>query len=433
MIAQSIIEKAMQTAQSAQVTLNTRETSEVSFENDHLKSAESSQRTDIKLRVILDGKVGVSTTTDPGDVDGVVRKALAAAQFGSEAHFTMPAQQQTPSVKTYDPALLPLSKPEMIHMGQSMLDMIKSYNPEIVAGAGVSKTVQSVQFANSTGAAYTEEHTNFSVGAGGQLTRGTDILFAGEGLGQKNRKIDFEDIAARAIEFFRMAEVIAAVKSGEMPVIFTPGGLIALLLSLGMGLDGKNVLLGASPLAGKLDQVVADPRFTLVDDPLVDYGPQTSSFDDEGVPHKAIPLVENGVLRNFIYDLDTAGRAGAQPTGHGVYRSFTNLVVSPGDVAYKDMLKGVRQGLLVNDFLGLGQGNPINGEFSVNVALGYKIENGEVVGRVKDVMLAGNAYQALKHITAISQERQWQGGPYAWFSGLFPYIQVDKLSVTAKG
>jgi PmbA protein len=53
----------------------------------------------------------------------------------------------------------------------------------------------------------------------------------------------------------------------------------------------------------------------------------------------------------------------------------------------------------------LGQGNPINGEFSVNVFLGYKIQNGKVAGRVKDVMLAGNAYTALKDITAISQER----------------------------
>jgi len=96
------------------------------------------------------------------------------------------------------------------------------------------------------------------------------------------------------------------------------------------------------------------------------------------------------------------------------------------------MLRGIRNGLLVHEFIGLGQGNPINGEFSVNVFLGYKIENGEIVGRVKDVMLAGNAFDALKDIAAISQERDWVSGPWAWYNGLMPYVQIRKLSVIAR-
>jgi PmbA protein len=96
------------------------------------------------------------------------------------------------------------------------------------------------------------------------------------------------------------------------------------------------------------------------------------------------------------------------------------------------MLRGIRQGLLVHEFLGLGQGNPINGEFSVNVFLGFKIDNGKLVGRVKDVMLAGNAFDALNNITAISKEREWVSGPWVWIAGLMPYIQVGKLSVTTK-
>ncbi|MBN2146759.1 MAG: TldD/PmbA family protein [Anaerolineales bacterium] len=431
-ITQQIVEKATRKAQSAQAALITQEMSEVNFENDRLKSAESSQRTDIQVRVILDGKVGVSSTTDLNDVDGVVGRALEAAEFGSPAHYDMPPAQPLKPVKIYDPALLPLAKPEMIQLGQSMMDMIKSYNPEILAGAGLNKTIQKVQFANSAGAAYSEEHTNFDVGAGGQLVRGTDILFAGHSLAQKNRQIDTEDVAERAVEYFRLAERLAPIQTDEMPVIFTPGGLVALLLSLGLGLDGKNVLLGSSPLAGKLGQTIADPRFTIVDDPWVDYGPRTGAFDDEGVVRQPLPLIENGVLRNFVYDLDTAGRVGAKPTGHGRTRRYNNLIISPGDTPYSEMLRGIKQGLLVHEYLGLGQGNPINGEFSANVFLGYKIENGELVGRVKDVMLAGNAYNALKDIVAISQEREWVSGAYAYAAGLMPYVQVGKLSVVAK-
>lgn len=429
MIVEQIIEKAMRQAQSAQAILSTAEKSDVSFENDRLKSAESSQRTHLQVNVIKDGKLGTSHTTDPNDVDGVVSRALEAVEFGSPVHFELPSAGPLPKVKIYDPALLPLAKPEMIQLGQGMMEMIKSYNPEILAGAGLGKTIRKEEFANSAGAVYSAEHTNFNVGAGGQLVRGTDMLFAGYGLAQKKRHLDTEDIAARAIEYFRLAERNAPLHSGEMPVIFTPSGLIALLLSLGLGLDGKNVFLGSSPLRDKLGELIADPSFTLLDDPLIDFGPNTSAFDDEGLPRQVTPLVENGVLQKFVYDLDTAGRAGVKPTGHGSGRQLTNLVISSGDTPYSEMLRGIKQGLLVHEYLGLGQGNPINGEFSVNLALGYKIENGEIVGRVKDVMLAGNAYHALKDIVAISQEREWVTG---WMTGLFPYVQVGKLSAVAK-
>ena len=432
MIVEAIIKKAMEKADAAQAIMTTQENSAVDFENDKLKSAESSQRTTIKVKVVKDGKVGTSSTTDPNDVEGVVGRALEAAEFGSQTHFEMPGPGEIDPLKIFDPELLPLQKPEMIRMGQQMMDMIKAYNPEILAGAVVNRTINKVEFANSKGATYAEEHTDFNVGAGGQWTRGTDILFAGRSVGQKKRELDTEDLASQAIEYFRMAEKIVPVESNSMPVIFTPEGFGAVLLSLGLALDGKNVFLGASPLRDKLGQQIADPSFTLIDDPTVEFGPRTSAFDNEGVVRKVTPLVENGVLRNFIYDLDTAGRVDTHPTGHGANRKPTNLVMSPGDRSFDEMVGSIQEGLMVHDFLGLGQGNPINGEFSVNVFLGYKIENGKIVGRVKDVMLAGNAYAALKDITAISQEREWVSGPFSFFAGLFPYVQVGALSVTAK-
>ena len=432
MIVQQIVAKALQKAQGAQATMLTQETISVDFKNDRLKSTESSQRTIIELKVIVDGKLGISSTTDPFEVDGVVSRALEAAEFGSPAHFDLPEPQQLREVKTFDPSLLPLQKPEMIRLGKKMMDMVKAYNPEILAGALVRKNILRFEYANSKGASYCGEHTDFHIGTGGELVRGTDILAIEEGIGQKTRRVDEEDLATRAIEYFRMAEEIAPVKTGAMPVIVAPGGMLLLLLSLGLAVDGKNVFLGASPLRDKLNQQIADPRLTIVDDPLIDFGPSTSAFDDEGVPRQVTPVIEKGVLKNFLYDLDTAGRAQARPTGHGSDRFPTNLVISPGETPYEAMIAGIDDGLLVRGFLGLGQGNPINGEFSVNLYLGYKIQKGKIVGRVKDVMLAGNVFDAIQDITAISREREWVSGPYSWITGLLPYVQIGRLSVVAK-
>ena len=432
MIAEKIIQKALEKAQGAQVTVVTRETSAVDFENNRLKSAESSQRTNIDLKVIVDGKVGVSSTTDKGDIEGVVERALEAAQFGNEAHFEFPGPQELMPVDIFDPDLLTLEKTEMIHMGQQMMEMVKAYNPEILAGAQVNRVITKIQYANSEGAIYSENHTDFYIGTIGNLIRGTDVLFAGNGFSQKKREVDTEEIASKAIGFFRKAEKNVPINSGEMPVIFMPEGLLLLLLSIQLATDGKNVLLGASPLRDKLGEKIADSRLTIVDDPFVQFGRGTSAFDDEGTPRQITPIIENGILRNFIYDRDTAGRAGVKPTGHGSKRTWTNLMISPGDTSNDDMIKRIDCGLLVNDFMGMGQGNPINGEFSVNIFLGYKIENGKLTGRVKDVMLAGNAFTVLKNITAISKDREWVAYPWIDFSGFFPYIQVEKLSVIAK-
>jgi len=427
MIVDGLIEKAMKKASGAQASLWQDESTDVSFENDKLKSAKSSQSTEMSVKVIIDGKIGSSHTTDIDDVDGVVERALESAEFGSPAHFEFPKSQKGKDVNVYDDAVLPVSKDEMMQIGEEMIALVKEYNPDIILHAGSGKSVGRSEFANSSGVKYTTEGTHFGAGVHGQWIRGTDILWAGDSFGWRKREIDQVEIAQKAIEWFEMAEKIASIKSGEMPVIFTPEGMYVLLLALTLGFNGKNVFLGSSPLAGKLGAKIADERFSLIDNPLIDYASSSGKYDGEGVPHQVTPLIENGVVANFLYDLDTASRASAKTTGNGVGCGTTNLVIKEGDTPYEEILQNTKEGLLVHSVMGLGQGNAISGEFSVNVQLGYKIENGEIVGRVKDVMLAGNTYDAPKNIAAIGDRAEWVGG-----SLLTPPIQISKLSVVAR-
>ena len=426
MTVNKLIEKAMKRASGAQASLGKSESTDVSFEDDKLKSARSSQSTGMSVKVILDGKIGSSNTTDINDVDGVVARALEAAEFGSPAHFEFPSPQEGQDVKVYDDAVLPVTKEEMVRIGEEMMALVKEYNSDIILHAGAGKSVGRSEFANSSGVEYAMEGTSFSVGIYGQWIRGTDILMAGHSFGWNKREIDHVEVAEKAIEWFKMAENIAPIKSGNMPVIFTPEGMNVLLLALRLGFNGKNVFLGSSPLADKLGEKIADERFSITDNPLIDYANGSGKYDGEGVPHQVTPLIEDGVVKNFLYDLDTAGRAGAKTTGHGVGCGPTNLVIKEGDTPYEEIVKNTKEGLLVHTVMGLGQGNPISGEFSVNVQLGYKIENGEIVGRVKDVMLAGNTYDALKNIAAIGDKAEWAGGTL-----LTPPIKISELSVVA--
>jgi PmbA protein len=427
MIALSLVEEAMEKAQGAQASVGRGESTEVSFENDKLKSARSSQSTGMSVKVILEGKIGSSHTTDIDDVGGVVARALEAAEFGSPAHFQFPGPQEGPEVKVYDDAVLPVTKGHMVGIGEEMMALVKAYNSDIILDAGAGKAVSRREFANSSGVQFATDSTSFSVWVHGQWVRGTDILSAGHSFGWRKREIDHAEIAGKAVELFRMAENIAPITSGELPVIFTPGGMSVLLLALRLGLNGKSVFLGSSPLAGRLGDRIADERLSITDNPLLDYASRSGRHDGEGVPHRIIPLVEQGIVRNFLYDLDTAGRAGTESTGHGVGCGPTNLVVGEGDTPLQEMIESIEEGLLVHSVMGLGQGNPISGEFSVNVHLGYKIDHGEIVGRVKDVMLAGNTYDSLKNIVAIGDTAEWVRG-----SLITPPVQIGKLSVVAR-
>jgi len=425
-IVEQLVDRAMEEAQGAQASVVQKDLTEVSFENDVVKSAESSQSTEIKVRVVVGGRIGTSHSTDIHDLDGVVARALEVAEFGALCTFEFPGHQAGTAVKVYDRAVVPVTKSELIQVGQEMKGLIKAYDTDAIVRGGMDKAIAKREFANSGGVNFANESTFFGAWILGQRVRGSDIFEAWHGFACKKRAIDHVAIARQTVEMLRMGENIAPIHSGRMPVIFTPIAMDVLLLSLRLGLDGKHVFTKYSPLAGRLGEQMADSRFSLTENPLIDYAALSSMYDDEGVPRRIVPLIENGVVRSFLHDLDSAGRAGTQSTGHGEGRNPTNLIIKPGDTPYEEMVKSIGEGLLVYYVMGLGQGNPVSGEFSVGVRVGYKIENGEVVGRVKDVMLSGNVYDALTDIVAISDGAEWARG---WYSGAFPHIQVGELNV----
>jgi PmbA protein len=212
-------------------------------------------------------------------------------------------------------------------------------------------------------------------------------------------------------------------------------GATVLGLPLMQAVNGRNVYRGVSPLAGRLGEQVFDDRLTVVDDATIGGRPGSGSRDDEGVPTQRTVLVDGGVPRRFLYDLRTAAQAGTQSTGNGSRGLFSppspspsNLFIAAGDTPLAQILSDLDQGVLVDSPLGLGQGNVISGAFSNSWGLAYRIEKGEIVGRVKDISVAGNIYQDLRRIAAISQESEWVYG------GLrMPYVLLESVSVTAKG
>jgi len=431
MTARDVLERVPDAADGALAWTTQSESVRVNFENNRLKSVNDAHRTGLGVRVIADGQEGSSSSTDPADAEAVVGRALETAAFGRRARYAFPGPSQLPEVKVYDPALRKTTKEEMVAVGAAMMAILEQYNRAIVREAGVSKTITRYSLATSPGAAHSTDYSLFRVWIGGQWIRGTDMLWVHQDLESAQCAIEPEDLVHKAVSWFRLAEQVVPMPPGRIPVIFAPQAMKVLLLALVLGVNGKNVLLGSSPLAGRLGDRVADEALSITDDPLLDYAPGSAPFDSDGVPCSRTPVIEQGVLKNFLYDLDVASRAGVQSTGNAPGCWPHNLCIAPGDMPYEQMIADTEEGLLVRDVLALGQGNAISGAFSLNVELGYRIQKGRITGRVKDVMLAGNTYEALQAIDAIGDTAEWTGGTAAR-AVLTPPVKIGALSVTAK-
>lgn len=148
-----------------------------------------------------------------------------------------------------------------------------------------------------------------------------------------------------------------------------------------------------------------------------------------------------GVVKNFYYDLQTAGKAGTSSTGNGFRRSIagdyfegqpapamTNLQMSPGKDRLEEMIASMDEGIIVDQVMGAGQGNVLTGDFSINVHLGFKVAEGKIVGRVKNTMVSGNTLEALNNIAAVSNRAEWAYGQYS-----SPAILFKSMGVAAKG
>jgi PmbA protein len=433
---ENILARAREAAEEAEVYQISSEETQVRFEANRLKQLQTNQQTSVALRIVREGRIGYATTTGTGDGRELVNNALETAEFGTVARFQFPDLTEYPKVDIFDSAVESVSIKEMIGLGEEMVAAITGHTPGIICEAGVSRGVISVSIINSRGGQADYQKSFFGLDIEGSLIEETDMLFVGESESSCHPVSKPDTVINLVLQQLELAKNRASAPNRQIPVVFTPNGVASgLILPLISAFNGKTVQEGASPIGNKVGKRVFDKKLCLWDDPMVEYRPGSRPCDDEGVPSQRTPLVENGKVSGFLYDLQTAALAGTRSTGNGnrgrgglpapAPSAFT---IDPGDTSFEEMVKDIKEGLVVEQLMGAGQGNVLGGDFSGNVLLGYRIENGEITGRVKDTMVSGNVYQALKDIAAIGSEARWVGGFLQT-----PHIYLPALSVASKG
>ncbi|NJN74747.1 MAG: TldD/PmbA family protein [Limnothrix sp. RL_2_0] len=430
MVVEQILDLAKQKGIEAEVYYRTSRDTPIDFENNRLKSLETKATQGIMLRVVVDGKLGFASSTDLTRLEDVVDAAIQTAEIGDRLDFEF-AKDFTEIEPVSDYELPTTAK--LVGIGEELIAKVHDYNSDILVSAGFHIRSGQTKLA-TTGGVYGERNSKVvTASLGGELVRGEDFLNAYGYDVAKDGEPDYDKVLATLIEKYTNAEKSATITSGKYPVLFLPraalstiGGLFDTILS------GQVVVQKASPLAGKLGEKLFGDRLTIYEDPTI--GVSACAFDDEGTPTSKKTFIKNGVVEQFYWDRQWAARGNAEAKGNGFRGGLSrpgpdmvNFCMGAGNTALADLIKNMKEGVIVDQVLGAGQSNQLAGEFSVNLDLGYKVENGEIVGRLKNTMVAGSIFEAFDDLIDLSNTCEWVGG-----SAYMPSMLFGKLGVASR-
>lgn len=417
---EDILERVLLQTKQAEVYKEDFQNTNVSFHSNRLKSIGNSFGQGIGVRIIKNGKIGFSSTTDKQDLDFLINSAIKSSRFGQSASFKFPAiSTQPPQVECFDQSISSVPLEQMIKQGKSAIQTVLKEFPSFQCEAELSKTIAKTYILNSSGANFSYKKSGYAFSIYVFLAQEGDFLGIGEGESSCQYRDWSNLLAQRIIDKIHLAQKRTTIDTGIYPVIFTPKAMPIILSLLKRGVNGKLVQKKISPLSSKLNTQVTSPMVSITDDATFPYGKASRPIDGEGIPSRQNSVVKKGVLKNFTYDLQTAGLMKTRTTANAErgYDSLpspstTNFIVNPGNLSLEEMIKDMRKGLIVDQVIGAGQSNVLMGEFSVNLDLGFKVEEGKIRGRIKNAMATGNIYDLLKNVAGIGKKPQFVGSTY---------------------
>lgn len=426
-LAEELLERALRSGvEAAEVYQANARSRPVFFEANRLKQLEVSQSEGLALRIWRDGRPGLAVAYGPVDLSDLVERAIALSQLNEPEIIEMAAA----SSGHYPDLGHAVPVEQLVEWGKEAIDQVRSTLPELLCSAEWECDRETTRLLNSEGLDCGYTDTTLSCYMEAELIRGDDFLSVADGQTRRGH-LDPTDLADQLLQRFHWAKGNVPSPTGKIPVLFTSKAADMLWSTVQSALNGKQVIERASPWSDRLGDTVISPLITLTQNP--EAGPYSCPFDDEGSPTQPITFLKEGTLQLFYTDRKIGRSLGSGTTGNAFRPGLEsyptpglfNLLVQPGVKSFEAMIQEMSHGLIVDQMLGDSAG--ISGDFSINVEVGYVVQNGEILGRVKDTMVAGNVYTALKNVVEIGSDAVWSGECYT------PSIVVEGLSVIGRG
>ena len=398
-------------ADEAEVYLQSNRNLSIQVLNNEIETIEEASSHGVGFRVFVDNKMGVSHCNDFSNkaLEDTIKRAIAFAKLTSpDENNILPDDKGITTIEgLYDPSIAGITMEEKINMALKLEKLAMSdHRITKSSGSGFSESETEVFIANSRGLAKSYKSGGCGIGVSVVAEKGDQKNTGGEYCSRRQFSDlkTLEEVAAKASkDAYEMLDP-EMVRTQKATVIFDPDVGRSLLGGVIGALNGERVLQGASFLKDSVDKQIASELLTIIDDGTKEKGMASAPFDGEGVPTGKNTLIEEGVLKSFIYNTYAAKRAGTKSTGNASRRGFTslpgigthNVYLQQGKHTRNEIIALTEKGLLLKGLTGYGI-NSVNGNFSGG-ASGFWIENGKIVHPVKGLTIAGRASDILNDI-----------------------------------
>jgi PmbA protein len=429
-------------ATAADAFIQEDETFSVSVRMGEVETLKEAVSRALRLRVFVGKRTATSQTSDlsPEVVDKLVDETVEMARLTSEDQGgglpdSSVFPSDTPDLQLDDPRWADVKPQERIEWARRAEEASLKADSSITNSEGGTFEYERSRrvLANTLGFVGGYEGTVASLaavpiaGSNGNMQR--DYWFS---VARHRDKIESpEQVGRRAAERAIRRLGARKVPTCQVPVVFDPVTARTLIGHVFSAVAGDAVYRRRSFLADQAGQAVASSEVTIVDVARIAGGLGSSPFDDEGVGTQTTPVVENGVLRNYLHSAYSARKLNARPTGNGsrtesgaVVVGPTNFYLNAGPYTPEEIVASIRSGLYVVELMGSGV-NSVNGDYSRGVA-GLWIENGRFAYPVQEVTIAGNLRQMLKDIEMIGNDLTFMGSIAA------PSIKLRSMVVSGK-
>ncbi len=414
-------------ANEASILLGSSKGTQIEIRDQKIDNLTESIQAGLSISLYVDNKYSSHSTNrlDKTELERFIKEAIRSTKYLSEDKFrTLPDPElyyknNGEDLKLNDGVFNDVSPEEKIKLAMQVEAEAKEVSDKIVT---VSASYGDNFFQNirvkSNGFEGISESTNYFVSANttvkgddGVRPSGSDFMATrfwkdvnGEGIGKVSVEKALRKLGAEKIASGKYPMLVENRVSGRF-----------MRAIMGDPISGQNLQQKQSFLLDKLNKKVASSKLSITDNPLIESGLGSQLYDSEGVAAKVMPIIENGVLRNYYIDTYYGKKLKMQPTT----RNASNLEYKLGNKSPEEIIKGLPKAIMVTGFNG-GNSNPSTGDFSYGVE-GFFIENGTIVKPISGMNITGNMLETLARLVDVGND------PRRYSANLIPCMLFDAI------
>lgn len=405
---------------------------ELDSKQDELDFAKEEIEAGIGIRVIKDNKIGFAFTSNLNKISETAKQSIENTKLNKiDENYSFAEVEKVKDVKkVYDKRFNDLDLNESVELLKSVISQAIDSGCEVTE-SGFSASAGRSLILNSNGVSIENNGTEFGISLSVTIQKDGEVATAYNSASSRFYDLDGKKLANEVCDLAKSSLNSKPIETDNYNVVLDYYAATGLLQTFITAFDGENVARGRSILKDKIGSEIVNPSLSIIDNPLLEKGMNTTRCDGEGSVSETTELIKDGVLNSFIYDIYTANKEGVKTTSNGYRGSYLSTpMISPSNLEFKfDEMKDlseIKKGVLTTSVLGAHTANPISGDFSVEANNAFKIENGEITEPINKAMISGNIFEIMKQVEGLKSEIKQYG------SFILPKLLVHDLRVVGQ-